>query len=124
MKRYIIILLLLVLLSGCAAATAEAPATTAPTQTAGEPLPTEPPDPIRQQIATMTLEEKVWQLFMIQPESLDITTDPSSLTPELLSQYPVGGFLITGDNISGAEQIRQFTAAIRENCKIPTSSSC
>ena len=119
MKRYIIILLLLVFLSGCAAAPAEAPATTAPTQTATQSLPTQPPDPIQALIASMTPEEKVGQLFMIQPESIGVETDPGAVTPELLTQYPVGGFLITGDNISGAEQIRQLTAALAAASKLP-----
>ena len=120
MKRYITILLLLVLLSGCVAAPAEAPASTeATTKATTEPTETQPQDPILQLMASMSLEEKVGQLFMIQPESLDITTDPAAMTPALLTQYPVGGFLITGDNIESAEQIRQFTAAIREHSQLP-----
>lgn len=119
MKRYITILLLLVLLSGCATQ----PADTVPTiestpPTTWDTTPTQPQDPILQQVEAMTLREKVGQLFMIQPESLVITTDPTAITEALLEQYPVGGFLLTGDNISGDAQIRQFTAALRQASKI------
>lgn len=127
MKKQILILFLLVLLTGCKNAVAEAPATTGtmpPTTPQTEPVVTEPvvaepADPLLEKIAAMTLEEKVWQLFMIQPESLEITTDPSAITPELFELYPVGGLLITGDNVADGSQIRQFTAAIRQAFKIP-----
>lgn len=120
MKRYLILLLSLVLLSGCAVQPAEtAPATASTIPTTSDTAPTLPQDPIAQQIAAMTLREKVGQLFVIQPESLDITTDHTAITRQLLETYPVGGFLITGDNISGAEQIQLFTAAIRQASKLP-----
>ena len=113
-------MLVLVLLSGCVSQ----PADTAPTiestpPTTRDTTPTQPQDPILQQIEGMTLRERVGQLFVIQPESLDITTDHTAITRQLLEAYPVGGFLITGDNIESAEQIRQLTAAIRENSQLP-----
>ena len=118
MRKYMLLLLVLLLLTGCAEAPAETvPTTTVPAVT--EAVATEPADPILLRIATMTPEEKVAQLFVIQPESLDITTDPTAMTPALLARYPVGGFLITGDNIESAEQIRQLTTAIQTASPIP-----
>jgi len=130
MTRYITILLLSVLLTGCVAAPVETHMPTVETVVPDDPT-TDPhnvetgvhdgptTDPLLLLIDTMTTEEKAAQLFVIQPESLDITTDAAAITKELLAQYPVGGFLITGDNIESAEQIRLLTAAIRENSPLP-----
>ena len=120
MNRYITILLLLVLLTGCTTQPADTVSTTESTPpTTQDTTPTQPQDPILQQIEGLSLWEKVGQLFVIQPESFGITTDQAAITEALLEQYPVGGFLLTGDNISGDAQIRQFTAALRQSSKIP-----
>ena len=114
------LLLLLLIFSGCtqAAPTPTLPPATIPT-TPAETVVTQPPDPIRALLDAMTTEEKVGQLFIIQPESIGITTEAEKVTPQLLQQYPVGGFLITGDNISGDQQIRQLISALQTSSKLP-----
>lgn len=81
----------------------------------------------------MTLREKVGQLFVIRPESLD-----SSLTPEqvhdtssngatslstsmknLLRDYPVGGIVIFGKNILNPTQLRSFIDTLQDTSEIP-----
>lgn len=81
----------------------------------------------------MTLKEKVGQLFIIRPESLD-----SSLTPEqvhdassngatslsksmetMLHDYPVGGIIIFGKNLNNEKQIATFTKELQNASEIP-----
>ena len=118
MKK-LIPLIMALLLVGCGAAPEETVPSSQTVPAVAEPVPTEPPDPIAQQMDTMTLEEKVGQMFVIQPESLGIETDPAAVSGELLAQYPVGGFLITGSNISSDGQIRQLIAALQSASEIP-----
>ena len=50
----------------------------------------------------MTLEEKVAQLFIIQPEAiLDVGTAVAAgdATREAIDKYPVGGFIYFGENL-------------------------
>ncbi len=81
----------------------------------------------------MTLREKVGQLFIIRPDSLD-----SSLTPEqvndsssngvtslsksmenVLRDYPVGGIIIFGKNIINAKQLTGFVNSLQNTAEIP-----
>ena len=119
MRKKLLICLALLLLTGCTTAPAETVPTTQTVPVTTEAVATEPPDPINELIAAMTPEEKAGQLFIIQPESLGIETNPAAVTRALLEQYPVAGFLITGDNISGDAQIRQLTDALQEASRIP-----
>lgn len=84
-------------------------------------------------MADMTLREKVGQLFIIRPDSLDPSlsqeqiTDTTrygvtSLTEEmqsLLDQYPVGGVAIFGKNILSPEQLTGFLAQLQAASDIP-----
>ncbi len=57
----------------------------------------------------MTLEEKIAQLFIVTPETLNAgkeVTIASKLTQENLIKYPVGGLIYFSKNIDSPEQIK------------------
>lgn len=112
MKKLTLILLILAMLAGCSTAS-----NTAGTETTTQPATqevTEPQtDPVADMLAQMTLEQKVGQLFMIRPESIGITNDPAQVSGDLLSKYPVGGFVIAANNMVSETQIVKFNAALR-----------
>ncbi|MDD6612159.1 MAG: glycoside hydrolase family 3 N-terminal domain-containing protein [Clostridiales bacterium] len=59
----------------------------------------------------MTLEEKVAQLFIIQPEAiLDVSTAVAAgdATRKAINQNPVGGFIYFGDNLQSKEQTQEM----------------
>ncbi len=82
---------------------------------------------IEEQLAQMTLEEKVGQLFCIRPESLDtaIHYQTSADLPafalqevndrmrEMAAHYPVGGIILFAHNIKDPEQLTRFQADLR-----------
>ena len=97
MKRNVLILLLalLVLLSGCAGIMPETPESPETPHT--DPLPEAPKEPteaelaearLREQIAAMSLEEKVGQMFFVRCPETDAETD--------IQQYHFGGLLLFG----------------------------
>ncbi|MBR6900869.1 MAG: hypothetical protein IKN30_02255 [Synergistaceae bacterium] len=82
-------------------------------------------------LSSMTLEEKVGQLIVIQPDQLTLNvidyvknsaargkTELDSEMLEALKNYPVGGFIFQADNIDTAEQVKAFTKALKDACKI------
>ena len=73
-------------------------------------------DAVEARLASMTLREKVGQLFVVRPEALDFekTSGGTQLTDamrEHLAQYPVGGIALFKQNITDAGQM---TALIRD----------
>lgn len=75
---------------------------------AEQPKPEPEPDPVEKLLGTMTLEQKVGQLFMVTPEQLtgvEIATIAGSMTREALSKIPVGGLIYFAKNLSSAEQV-------------------
>lgn len=145
MKRYLFLLFVIPMLMGCAAvfpkpteepavpvaAETLAPATVAPTQPATEaptqPEPTAPPDYVTSLMQEMTLRQKVGQLFIVHPDSLDPPPNPDEkcavgCTPammEALQQYPVGGIIMFGENIESPDQIRKFNTDLQACAEIP-----
>lgn len=75
-------------------------------------------DPVRLEMADMTLKEKVCQMFILRPENLDISNDPldkdtTQLTAqmrEFYHEYPVCGFCLFAKNITDPEQLSTFTS--------------
>lgn len=138
MKRRLLLLLVLgLLLTGCAR---EAPpmettgeltiATTIPTAapttepaTVPTTVPTEPLDPIGELLDSMTLREKVGQLFIIQPDALTETggaaTEMTDYMTQMLAQYPVGGIVQFAGNILSPDQITRFNADLQSASRIP-----
>lgn len=106
-----------ILLTGCGEKTTEpvetVPVTILPPATAyvGE-LPTEAPETssiVQEVLASMTLEEQVWQMFMVTPEQLtgvDCATIAGEMTKSALAQYPVGGIIYFSQNLEDVEQTR------------------
>lgn len=79
----------------------------------------------------MTLEEKVGQLFIIRPETLESisedqvgnskaygTTELDSQMIEVLGQYPIGGVAIFQQNILSPDQLTDFINEMQEHSKI------
>lgn len=114
-------------------ATTEA-VTEAPTEVTTETtLPTEPLDAAQQLLSEMTLREKVGQLFIIRPDSLDLSlsqeqindasaTGVTKLTDAMrqtLQDYPVGGIIQFGKNIVSPDQITAFNEALQSASDIP-----
>lgn len=90
-------------------------------------------DAVARYMDTMTLREKVGQLFFIRPDALDPARTPGeinssetegvkTLTDDMravLAAYPVGGVAIFGKNISDPETLRAFTAQLRDATTVP-----
>lgn len=58
-------------------------------------------------LAEMTLEEKVYQMFIVTPEALtgyDVVNASTDITKGWLEKYPVGGLIYFADNILNYEQ--------------------
>lgn len=135
------LLLTLTLLSGCIplptppettqAETRETESTTqAPTETTEAPT---EPDPLVLQLESMTLEEKVGQLFMVTPGTLglpQIKAPMEAITQEQLTQmenaireifakYPVGGIVQFAADLYSPEQITAYNALLQKAAEIP-----
>ncbi len=81
----------------------------------------------------LTLEEKVGQLFIIRPDSLDLSLSQEEINDakadgvtaltdamrETLQKYPVGGVCQFGKNIESPDQIKAFNALLQEASDIP-----
>lgn len=134
MKRLAAWLCLMALLCGCTpggTGTTEpvesffpettAPVTTVPETTVPEttvPPTTAPPDPVELLLSSMTLRQKVGQLFLVRPEAVTGgASGYTEVTDEMISsleQYPVGGFALFAENLTGPEQVTEFNRALRE----------
>ncbi len=137
MKRLIALVCAACLLAGCAGgvrptdpapATTQAPTTMPPETTAPPetvppetvPPETEPIDPVAEKLAQMTLEEKVGQLFLVRPEALaGEYQGVGDATLAALETYPVGGFVLFAQNITGPEQLKSYNAALAQTGDIP-----
>ena len=127
------------LLAACAAAEAipsgqEAiPTETQPTEAAAPVMQTDPLDGIDLLMRQMTLRQKVGQLFIVRPDSLDptlsqeqiddskaegVTTLTDSMTATL-ADYPVGGIIMFAKNITSPAQITAFNEALQDASEIP-----
>ena len=134
MRRLLVIFLIVAcLLSGCKtpepAAARTPPSTepvTAPPETTQPPTQTQPPettqpptqpepepDPIAQLMETMTLEEKVGQLFFARCPGENATADAQT--------YQLGGYLLFAGDFEGktADQIRERIQGFQSVSKIP-----
>lgn len=75
------------------------------------------PDPVEELMASMTLEEKVGQLFMVTPEELtgaEVATIAGDMTKEALKKIPVGGLIYFTKNFVSEEQVKDLLAGTVE----------
>ena len=82
-------------------------------------------------LAQLSLEEKIGQLFIIRPDQLDLSFEPSSQhshyshartlsasMQETLKKYPAGGFIIFDKNIESTTQLLAFTDQMRRLSRV------
>ncbi len=70
------------------------------------PVP-EKKDPIKEKMESMTLKQKILQMFFVSPEQLtkgNTVTVYDETLENALNTYPVGGIIFFGDNIQNSEQ--------------------
>lgn len=103
------------------------------TQAAPTEQPTPEPDPVQQLLEEMTLEQKVGQLFLVRPDSLDLSqtqdqindakadgvTELTDAMRQTLAEYPVGGVVIFGKNLESPQQITQFLDDLQQASDTP-----
>ena len=80
----------------------------------------------KEMLAEMTLEEKVYQMFIVTPEDLtgyDVVNASTEITKGWLEKYPVGGLIYFADNIMTREQtedmLKNTTASAMELQGLP-----
>lgn len=72
---------------------------------------------VNAKLSSMTLEEKVAQMFMITPESLtgtDAVNVAGNATKEAINTYPVGGLVYSKINFQGKEQTKKLLSKTQE----------
>jgi len=88
------------------------------------------PSAVEAKLRSMTLEQKVGQLFLIRPDQLDTTLslddiheskasgdrDLTDVMRATLKQYPVGGFALFKKNITDPKQLKRFTGELKDAC--------
>lgn len=114
---------MLLFLTGCAASPVETSEPTFPTPTTEAPqtVPTEPtipattapPDPIQALLDSMTIEERVGQLFLARCNAETALTD--------IQEYHLGGFVLFGEDFEGQtpDSLRQTLSDYRAAAGIP-----
>ncbi|WP_418780388.1 beta-N-acetylhexosaminidase [Intestinimonas sp.] len=111
-------MLIVFTLTGCQTAAVPAPAPeAAPTAAVPSPestptpalTPVPEPDPFAEQLAAMTVEEKVGQLLIGGFEGTEIGDQATRLVQE----YQVGGLILYGRNIAGAGQLVTLTNGLK-----------
>lgn len=72
-------------------------------------------------LQSMTLREKIGQLFCVRPEAIMVSGSKvlGEKSREILAQYPVGGFAFFANNIGSEAQLRQLMDDLSSVTKIP-----
>lgn len=73
-------------------------------------------------LGTMTLEEKVSQLFFVTPEALTQTeavTQATDVTKTAIETYPVGGIILFAQNIVDGQQVKTMLDQMQSYSKYP-----
>lgn len=71
-------------------------------------------------VESMTLEQKVAQLFIITPETLtgaDKVTVTGNTTKNAINQYPVGGLVYSSNNFQRQDQVKKMLTGVQEHYK-------
>ena len=78
------------------------------------PAPEKPkPDPIKEQLNSMTLDEKVAQLLIVQNLGMTISEE----TTKQLASAPYGGYILMEDNYGTLSDTRKFVQDLQEKSK-------
>ncbi|MBQ8010541.1 MAG: glycoside hydrolase family 3, partial [Oscillospiraceae bacterium] len=75
---------------------------------------------VQELLSSMTLEEKVWQMFIITPEQLTgvgCATQAGQTTAEAVAQMPVGGVIYFSQNLETPEQTTEMLTKIQQFAK-------
>ena len=112
--------------------TAQTPAPTATPSPTPSPTPTPSPSPVKQTLAeqtlaTMSLREKVYQMFIVQPSAItgvQKVTAAGEATRDAMERYPVGGFLYDRTNLVSKEQVSAMLSNVRSYARIPPILTC
>ena len=70
---------------------------------------------------TMTLEEKLWQLFFVAPEALtgeEAVTESSDALQQALTEKPVGGVILFARNLISREQTVSLLADVKSASRL------
>ncbi len=73
-------------------------------------------------IESMSLDERIYQLFIVNPETLSggySETEVTDAVKEGFTKYPVGGVILFGDNIKTRDQVMKFTEGLQKASKYP-----
>lgn len=77
-------------------------------------------DKVQQIVDSMSLEEKVAQLFIVQPEAIvDIgtVTAAGDATRQAIDKTPVGGFVYFRDNLQSEQQVQEMLSSVQKYSK-------
>jgi len=73
-------------------------------------------------LSSMTVKEKVYQMFIVYPEALsdvNVVTKAGAGIRDGLSEYPVGGIVYTTQNLRDSKQIMRMVTNTQSYSKIP-----
>ena len=73
----------------------------------------EPADKTEEFLGSMTMEQKIYQMFVITPEQLmgyENVTEMDDTTKERFERYPVGGVICFAENLCSAQQTGELLA--------------
>lgn len=96
--------------------TTTAVTTTVTTETPPEVRPSNPQELLEQ----MSLEEKVYQMFMVKPEQLTgvyPTTASGETSKNAIEEYPVGGIVYFADNLVSVPQTKDMISNVQQYAK-------
>lgn len=127
-KRFFLFFLVAILTFALTGCVPTIPAESIPPQKSDVAGTTAPPDSVEILFSQMTLREKVGQLFIVRPDSLDLAlsqeqindatvdgvTELTEAMRQTLENYPVGGFVQFSKNIVSPAQILAFNSALQE----------
>lgn len=88
----------------------------------GEIYETDPNRAAWTMLESMTLDEKIYQLMIVAPEALgdgSIITGVTDAVKSGISNHPVGGVVLFGDNIQSRENTEKLIADLQETSPIP-----
>lgn len=85
------------------------------------------PDQTELLLESMTVKEKVYQLFVVFPSQVtgvSPVTKAGDLTRQGLTEYPVGGLIYDKTNMVSREQVTEMLTTVQTYSKIPLILTC